>query len=423
MKRKPFLGILVIILCAASVPLMFRMNESTMQSHEPYAMEETERKAFDETPLPLTPTPEVTPSPAPTLSSTPVLRTEVPLKPMNLTRLTKELWIDNEKLGELMIGLPEEFSVIEEDDSVFDAVATDGNTDRDVFVLCCEAPVQKGLVASVMPACAQTERPEPRRVTCLTECSLYCFPSAAPIAAIAAIMTATTSLSSSAAGGAECTAFGGCFAAAGLAAGAGFAGAVFAGSEGFFFPADLKIPPERYRKMTRIYVGGNIAVIGGALGGLFCFQIVNQNNRHPDPVEMPGLLIAHSPGGIPASEEDWEIMRYYSEKDPVTSLAYVRQMKALTAFFGEPVPDHALSPVFMDFHNAPESYVFYGEETCAGNASAYVKSYNRDHSSEKMHMHIEPGAMHCYAMKPFFPESKRDYDRQIKLLNLFIAKE
>lgn len=177
-----------------------------------------------------------------------------------------------------------------------------------------------------------------------------------------------------------------------------------------------------YRKMVKLYGGENIAVIGGDFGGFLAFQVVNRNNRHPEPVAMPGLLIAHSPGGVPASEEDWEIMRYYAERDPRVSLSAIEQLKELAVHFGEPVPDHALSPVYGDFRNAPETYVFYGEETCAGNASAYVKAYRRDGSGEKMHMHIEPDAMHCYALMPVFPEGRRDYATQIRLLEQFVAR-
>ena len=35
---------------------------------------------------------------------------------------------------------------------------------------------------------------------------------------------------------------------------------------------------------------------------------------------------------------------------------------------------------------------------------------------EKMHMHMEPVMMHCYASAPVFRESKRDFGKQIALL-------
>ncbi|MBR2288216.1 MAG: hypothetical protein IJ865_08215, partial [Clostridia bacterium] len=77
-------------------------------------------------------------------------------------------------------------------------------------------------------------------------------------------------------------------------------------------------------------------------------------------------------------------------------------------------PDYALYPDDMDFHRAPETYVFYGEESCACVADAISHSFARD--GAPLHMHTEPGMMHCYACVPVFPESKRDYARQIALL-------
>ena len=68
------------------------------------------------------------------------------------------------------------------------------------------------------------------------------------------------------------------------------------------------------------------------------------------------------------------------------------------------------------FHNAPETYVFYAEEACAAVADAIENSYVRDGSGGKIHMHREPGMMHCYASAPVFKESRRDFNRQIVLL-------
>ena len=79
-------------------------------------------------------------------------------------------------------------------------------------------------------------------------------------------------------------------------------------------------------------------------------------------------------------------------------------------------PDYALYPMDMDSHNAPETYVFYAEEACAAVADAIENSYVHDGSGGKIHMHREPGMMHCYASAPVFKESRRDFNRQIALL-------
>lgn len=172
-----------------------------------------------------------------------------------------------------------------------------------------------------------------------------------------------------------------------------------------------------YRKMVRKYGAEKIALMGCSFGGQFAFEVINWNNRSVNPVGMPALLIALSPWGVPNSEEDWNLMREYSKKDPILDVKAMELIKDVCASFGEDIPGHALHPIEEDFHNAPPTYVYYAEETCAGNSAAYVRAYERDGAGNQMHMHIEPGMMHGYACMPVFPESKRSYREQLKLLH------
>ena len=70
----------------------------------------------------------------------------------------------------------------------------------------------------------------------------------------------------------------------------------------------------------------------------------------------------------------------------------------------------------MDFHSAPKTYAFYTQEVCAVVADAIRNRYGKDGVGERLHMHIEPGLMHCYASAPVFRESRRDFGKQIALL-------
>lgn len=71
----------------------------------------------------------------------------------------------------------------------------------------------------------------------------------------------------------------------------------------------------------------------------------------------------------------------------------------------------------MDFHNAPETYMYYAEELCAGNVRAYKIAYDRAGIGDRLHIHIQPKMMHGYSSVPVFPESKRCFEEAIKLLN------
>ena len=91
-------------------------------------------------------------------------------------------------------------------------------------------------------------------------------------------------------------------------------------------------------------------------------------------------------------------------------------MLGLTLKLAPDTPDWLLYPADMDFHNAPETYVFYTDEACSAVADAIRHSYARDGVGDKIHMHVEPGMMHCYASAPVFKESRRDFNRQIAWL-------
>ena len=170
-----------------------------------------------------------------------------------------------------------------------------------------------------------------------------------------------------------------------------------------------------YRRMTERYASEKIAVVGLSFGGTFAMELVNWNNRSPEPVGMPGLIIAHSPGGTPDTEEDWAEMKQYEKRDPFFTLRDVQVMIELTAH-GQETPPHALTPIHEDFHNAPPTYMYYGEEILAGNAPAYRRAFQRDGVGDRLHIEIVKNMMHGYSCIPVFPESKKSYFEGLALI-------
>ena len=171
-----------------------------------------------------------------------------------------------------------------------------------------------------------------------------------------------------------------------------------------------------YREVTERYGGDRVAVVGLSWGGFLGFQIVDRINRYREPVPMPRYLFAVSPGGFPKEQDDWGFMQSFSEKDPLMDLPTVEHLEEITGMFGLYMPDHLLYPANGIYRNAPETYVYYGEETFAGNTRAYMKAYERDGAAKQMHMHIEPAIMHSYACSPQFPEGKRELLEQTVLI-------
>ena len=123
-----------------------------------------------------------------------------------------------------------------------------------------------------------------------------------------------------------------------------------------------------------------------------------------------------SPFAYPKTEEEWKQAEERERDDAMIAPGAFRSMLRLTRKLWPDTPDQLLYPVDMDFRGAPETYVFYTEEACSAVADAIRSSYERDGAGERLHMHIEPGMMHCYASAPVFKESRRDFGKQIALL-------
>lgn len=176
-----------------------------------------------------------------------------------------------------------------------------------------------------------------------------------------------------------------------------------------------------YREMVKEYGADKVAVVGGSYGGFLAMQLltwINRNNADEVKahVEMPKLLIMNSPFGYPKTEEEWKRAEELELNDAMITPGAFQAMLAITLKLAPDTPDWLLYPADMDFRNAPETYVFYTEEACSVIADPLKNSYARDGAGERMHLHVEPGMMHCYASAPVFKESRRDFGKQIALL-------
>lgn len=171
-----------------------------------------------------------------------------------------------------------------------------------------------------------------------------------------------------------------------------------------------------YREMTREYGAGSVAVVGGSYGGFLAMQLLTWINRNPAQAEMPKLLILNSPFAYPKTEAEWKRAEELERDDAMITPGAFRAMLGLTLKLAPDTPDWLLYPADMDFHSAPKTYAFYTQEVCAVVADAIRNRYGKDGVGERLHMHIEPGLMHCYASAPVFRESRRDFGKQIALL-------
>ena len=177
----------------------------------------------------------------------------------------------------------------------------------------------------------------------------------------------------------------------------------------------VKYLTDIYRLMTDVYDPKKIVVCGVSMGGAYALQIINAVNRLYPELPMPGLVLAHSPGGWPVNEDDWERYRAYEKRDPLFSESDLRMTLKMT-IHGKSSSDWCLYPSLGDFRNAPPTYIYYGEEMLAGCAPLYKKAYEKSGEADKIHIRITKNMMHAYSCLPVFPESRKSYNETIGLI-------
>ena len=170
-----------------------------------------------------------------------------------------------------------------------------------------------------------------------------------------------------------------------------------------------------YRRMTEHFASERIVLTGVSMGGFYALQIVNAINQLELDLPMPGLILAHSAGGSADNEKDWELFRQYEKRDPMFAESDLRMVERITPHT-EPIPGWVLYPAQGDFTNAPPTYLYYGEEMVAGNASLYKRAYDRSGTGDRLHIEIVKNMMHGYSCMPVFPESRRSYNETLKLI-------
>lgn len=170
-----------------------------------------------------------------------------------------------------------------------------------------------------------------------------------------------------------------------------------------------------YQRMTEIFAAEKTTLCGVSMGGQYALQIINLINRERSELSIPGLVIAHSPGGIADNEADWDLLRAYEKRDPMFSEAEMRTLEVITPQNGEDI-GWALYPAQGNFRNAPQAYLYYGEEMLAGNAPLYKRAFERSGSIEKLHIEIVKNMMHGYSCMPVFPESRKSYNETLDLI-------
>lgn len=171
---------------------------------------------------------------------------------------------------------------------------------------------------------------------------------------------------------------------------------------------------ETYRKMLCEYEPQNIAVLGFSSGAALSIGLCLHNNVQENPLAMPGMIIACSPGSVPLSEEEKAKMAALDEKDLCVPASFMGTICEIMEN-GENLPEYMISGVRGDFTDFPMTHFYYGsDEVLYAEAEYFAKAYEKYGAEYKMH--IGEGMFHCYPMMPYFPEAKAAYNEIIDIL-------
>ena len=166
---------------------------------------------------------------------------------------------------------------------------------------------------------------------------------------------------------------------------------------------------ECYRQMIEIYGGGNVSTCGFSSGGALAIGIAVHNNALGNPLPMPRHIVAVSPGEVPWNDEERQLMQELNPKDVMVDYAYMEKVEKFERQGRADVPEYMIHISKGDLTGVPDIYFCYSEdEVLYGAKDNFVKACEKYHVNYQMKSRKD--MIHCYAMLPYFKESKEDFD-------------
>ena len=170
---------------------------------------------------------------------------------------------------------------------------------------------------------------------------------------------------------------------------------------------------EVYAKMCREYE--DVRWYGYSSGGALLLLLGAYLNDNRNPLPMPEKLVLISPGGVPATDEEWEKMQSLNGKDIMLSAQYMKTIQPLLSHGNKTVPRWMQSCDGADFSDFPETWIYYGtSEVLSAKAEAYDEMLTK--AGVKHHLKMAKDMPHCYCTTVFFPEARADYEETMRIL-------
>lgn len=173
---------------------------------------------------------------------------------------------------------------------------------------------------------------------------------------------------------------------------------------------------ECYRQMIEIYGSGNVSTCGFSSGGALAIGIAAYNNIQKEKLPMPRHIVSVSPGEVPWNDEERAIMKANNPKDMMVDYAFMEKVEKFERQGRQDVPEFMIHISKGDLTGVDNIHFVYStDEVLYGAKQNFIdacKKYNVKYTiRERSHM------IHCYAMLPYFKESKEDFEEIVQILS------
>ena len=170
-----------------------------------------------------------------------------------------------------------------------------------------------------------------------------------------------------------------------------------------------------YKEMIERYGAGNVSTCGFSSGAALAIGVAAYNNTMTDRLPVPRHIVAVSPGEVPWTEEERQIMRRNNPYDMMVDYAFMERVEKYERQGRDDIPEFMIHISKGDYTGIKHIHfvwstdeVLYGaKENFLNNCRKYGVEYT---------VRERPGMIHCYAMLPYFKEAKEDFAEIVSLL-------
>ncbi len=170
-----------------------------------------------------------------------------------------------------------------------------------------------------------------------------------------------------------------------------------------------------YRRMIRLYGGGNVSTCGFSSGGALALGIAAHNNAQAKPLPQPRHIIAVSPGEVPWNDEEKARMQALNNRDVAIDYAFMVTVETFMRHGQENVPDYMISGSRGDLSGVGNIHFFYSaDEVLYGALPDFTAACER--AGVPHTAFARPKMVHCYCMLPYFKEAREDFAKITDIL-------